>query len=236
MRLLRKILSPLALVAAAVGIILAAVIVLTNHDSAGPGIPPESGDEGEGIVVSPGPEASDPARTPSTLPTPKVPVTTPLAGPSAAQVSVAASPTVEPAMAAQAGRTYVVKAGDTPASIALQQLGKASRWQEIAGANPGLEARSLQIGQVLQLPDAGTPSTEAGQGPTAERQSSPPEMSGAPLARHLVEQGDSLYELARQYYGDGSKWTLIRDANPTELGGGVQGMQLGSELVIPARP
>ncbi len=139
-------------------------------------------------------------------------------------------------MAAQAGRTYVVKAGDTPASIALQQLGKASRWQEIAGANPGLEARSLQIGQVLQLPGAGTPSTEAGQGPAAERPSSPPEVSGTPLARHRVEQGDSLYKLARQYYGDGSKWTLIRDANPSELGGGVQGMRLGSELVIPALP
>ena len=63
MRLLRKILSPLALVAAAVGIILAAVIVLTNHDSAGPGIPPESADEREAIAASPGPEASDAART-----------------------------------------------------------------------------------------------------------------------------------------------------------------------------
>jgi len=236
MRLLRKILSPLTLVAAAVGIILAAVIVLTNHDSAGPGIPPKSADEREAIAASPGPEASEAARTESTLPTLKVPVATPLPAPPASQVPVAASPTVEPAMAAQAGRTYVVKAGDTPASIALQQLGKASRWQEIAGANPGLEARSLQIGQVLQLPGAGTPSTEAGQGPAAERPSSPPEVLGTPLARHRVEQGDSLYKLARQYYGDGSKWTLIRDANPSELGGGVQGMRLGSELVIPALP
>ncbi len=74
MRLLRKILSPLTLVAAAVGITLAAVIVLTNHDSAGPGIPPESAEEREAIAASPGPEASDAARTPSTLPTSKVPV------------------------------------------------------------------------------------------------------------------------------------------------------------------
>jgi nucleoid-associated protein YgaU len=136
--------------------------------------------------------------------------------------------------------TYVVRAGDTPATIAKQQLGSASRWQDIARANPGLEARSLQIGQILRLPGAISPtSMTAPDAAVPEKHHAPAAVgavgaAGAPLATHRVAQGDSLYQLARKYYGDGSRWTLIRDANPSLEGNGVQGLRLDSELVIPA--
>jgi nucleoid-associated protein YgaU len=137
-------------------------------------------------------------------------------------------------------RRYVVMPGDTPATIAKEQLGAASRWTEIARANPGLEARSLQIGQILHLPGAVAPAAKATQTEaTPDKQPAAPlasEATGAPLATHRVAQGDSLYQLARKYYGDGSLWTLIRDANPSLTDNGVHGLRLDSELIIPALP
>lgn len=137
---------------------------------------------------------------------------------------------------AQAGGTYTVKAGDTPATIAKQHLGAASRWPEIARANPGLNATSLRIGQVLQLPGDVAPAASEAQPATQKPTAAPAAAgaSGAPLARHRVAQGDTLYKLARTYYGDPSRWTLIRDANRDLVGDGVAGLRLDSELVIPA--
>lgn len=141
---------------------------------------------------------------------------------------------------ASAGQDYVVKSGDTPASIAREHLGDASRWTEIARVNPGLEAKSLKIGQTLRLPEgaaaqaAGTQVAATAKKPTAAP--GVPAASGAPLAVHRVGQGDTLYKLAHKYYGDSSHWKLIQDANPTVVGGGVSAMRLDSELVIPALP
>jgi nucleoid-associated protein YgaU len=138
------------------------------------------------------------------------------------------------------GETYVIKRGDTPATIAQQHLGDASRWTEIARANPGLEARSLQIGQILRLPGAAAPAAAEDQvATTANKPAAAPGVvraSGAPLAIHRVAQGDSLYKLARRYYGDASRWNLIQDANPAMLGGGLSELRLDSELIIPALP
>ena len=49
---------------------------------------------------------------------------------------------------------------------------------------------------------------------------------------HVVVSGDSLYELAKFYYGDGSKWKAIKDANPGKVGRR-NGLALGTELTIP---
>lgn len=48
---------------------------------------------------------------------------------------------------------------------------------------------------------------------------------------HVVKSGDTLYQIAQEYYGKGEKWTLIADANPkvspTKL-------RVGDKLFIPA--
>jgi nucleoid-associated protein YgaU len=51
-----------------------------------------------------------------------------------------------------AKRTYTVKANDTFASIAYDQLGTSKRWKEITTLNH-MEPDQLRIGQVLRLPD-----------------------------------------------------------------------------------
>lgn len=51
-------------------------------------------------------------------------------------------------------RIYVVKAGDTLATIAAAKLGRASRWREIAKLNGLRDPNHLKVGQRLKLPEA----------------------------------------------------------------------------------
>lgn len=49
-------------------------------------------------------------------------------------------------------KTYKVKSGDSLGSIAFKQLGATAKWREIAELNNILNANSIAIGQVLQIP------------------------------------------------------------------------------------
>jgi nucleoid-associated protein YgaU len=56
--------------------------------------------------------------------------------------------------------------------------------------------------------------------------------AAASLRRHTVEEGETLHGLARRYYGDGDKATLIRRYN-TNLPGADVELSPGTVLVIP---
>jgi hypothetical protein len=47
---------------------------------------------------------------------------------------------------------------------------------------------------------------------------------------HIIKQGDTLWELAEKYYGDGNKWTKIRDVNK---GVNPNKLKVGQKLLIP---
>lgn len=67
--------------------------------------------------------------------------------------------------------------------------------------------------------------------PTSSDGSAP---SGAQSERtHVVERGETLSELADQYYGDGDKHHLITEANGIDED---NPLQVGQELVIPPDP
>lgn len=254
------------LVTAAVAIIVTTVVLMSPREESpvpvAPGERVKEGDakalpeKGAAPVASTGHEnKSAPSTTakavpphqppaPSDLPPPAGQANVPATGPAAGAGQSGGSAPRETAAATDApgpvGQNYVVKRGDTPASIAREHLGDASRWTEIARVNPGLEAKALKIGQTLRLPEgaaaqaAGTPVATTAKKPTAAP--GVPAAPGEPLAVHRVGPGDTLYKLARKYYGDSSHWKLIQDANPTVVGGGVSAMRLGSELIIPALP
>jgi nucleoid-associated protein YgaU len=47
-----------------------------------------------------------------------------------------------------------------------------------------------------------------------------------------VASGDTLYKLAKRYYGNAGAWERIRAANADKLGGSID-LKLGTRLVIP---
>lgn len=113
--------------------------------------------------------------------------------------------------------TYMVVAGDTLWDIAEQFLGDGNRWQEIATANGISDARRLQVGQSLVIPEGGAqPATGAmgaytpTQRPTAS--AAAPEVSG-PSDTYTVQQGDSLWKIAAELLGDGGRWGELAALN-----------------------
>lgn len=49
---------------------------------------------------------------------------------------------------------------------------------------------------------------------------------------HVVKRGDSLYQLARQYYGDYRQWKTIYEANRSRLPN-ADTLPVGTKLIIP---
>lgn len=57
--------------------------------------------------------------------------------------------------------SYTVKAGDTLFSIAQSH---GTTLEKLQAANPGVDPKKLQVGQVLKLPSSGSPSGNKGKG------------------------------------------------------------------------
>lgn len=49
-------------------------------------------------------------------------------------------------------KLYRLKADDTYWKIAVRQLGNGQRWREIESLNPGVDPRTLKIGQTIRIP------------------------------------------------------------------------------------
>jgi len=47
---------------------------------------------------------------------------------------------------------------------------------------------------------------------------------------HVIEAGDTFWNLARRYYGDATQYTRLKDANPDYA---ARGLQIGKEMKIP---
>jgi nucleoid-associated protein YgaU len=51
---------------------------------------------------------------------------------------------------------------------------------------------------------------------------------------YTIQKGDTLYSLAKRYYGDGKLWTKIADANKDKIRD-AQSVPIGTVLVIPPK-
>lgn len=121
-------------------------------------------------------------------------------------------------------RTYTVKEGDLLSTIALEFYGDESKWFDIAQANPTIDPKKLQIGQVIVLPNSDTT--------VREREEVQPPAPGEDQ-NYTVRPGDNLSKIAKRFYGDSEKWDLIYARNRKLIGPRPNDLKVGMELVIP---
>ena len=130
---------------------------------------------------------------------------------------------VEPAPAETGGSaseprysSYTVQPGDTFTGIAQDH---GLKLQDVVAANPGVDARRLQVGQKINLPNDVTPATP--DVPVA-----PDAASSLGMQIYTVKSGDNLTRIARDF---GTTVKAIQRAN------GLRGslIRVGQKLVIP---
>lgn len=147
--------------------------------------------------------------------------------------------------------TYTVKEGDTLWKIAEKQLGSGERWQEIAAANDiPVDNPEVEIGQELTIPGGAiAEATEEKPTPTLEPTPTTEEElieevpveevpeTAAGTRTYVVKHGDTLWNIAKEMYGDGTRWHEIFNANPLSMynpnGHEFPLIHAGNVLVIP---
>jgi len=91
-------------------------------------------------------------------------------------------------------KMYTVKKGDFLWKIAVKNYKNGYRWTSIATANDLKNPNVIFPGQKLSLPKI------------------------APNGKYTVAKGDTLWGISLKFYGKGSSWTKIRDANFGKIG------------------
>lgn len=106
-----------------------------------------------------------------------------------------------------AGRSYVVKSGDTLGEIARRELGSSARWTEIQSLNGNLDPKRLRAGMKINLPAGGAPVAKAA-GNTPTRAASGGSRS------YTIRSGDTLSAVAARELGSAERWSEIAALNP----------------------
>jgi nucleoid-associated protein YgaU len=154
-----------------------------------------------------------------------------------------------PSVNSSGQRTYTVKSGDTPSSIAQAEYGNRQLYSKILAANPKLNARHMHVGQKLILPDLSNTSAGArsstdtgnaaanGAG-TAMSSGDNTATSGTSAAglRYTVASGDSLQHIAAKLYGSSAQWQKIYDLNKSKIGSNPARLRVGMVLQLPKAP
>lgn len=169
--------------------------------------------------------------TPETQPGPgKATVTPPMAPPAPPQI-------IEPQF-----RKYIVQPGDVSwESIAQRVYGDRRMWSVIAQANPLATSDRLKPGTtVLNIPVdpsniQGKPNPEAVLPTPAGTVAAVPTPPKPAETIYIVQEGDTLWAIARRVYGKGAMWETIYRANRDRIKDKDRPIA-GTSLVIPPRP
>ncbi|HUN81102.1 MAG TPA: LysM peptidoglycan-binding domain-containing protein [Phycisphaerae bacterium] len=124
---------------------------------------------------------------------------------------------------------HVVVKGDTLTGLAKQYLGSTKKQSEIVAANPELKGRrKLKPGETILIPQ-----------PTAAAEHSggldlTPAMPIASDKTYTVEDGDTIYAIAKKTLGDSKRWKEVFELNKDQLRGDPRRLKAGMTLKLPA--
>ena len=111
--------------------------------------------------------------------------------------------------------------------VALGALGCAEKREEEL---PQIDPAELEAMGPVPVPTIATPTVEV-ETPGAAVAAVPAQTAGETYA---MQRGDTLYSLARRFYGDGKLWTRIAEANRDKFRD-VTAIPVGTVLVIPPK-
>ncbi len=119
---------------------------------------------------------------------------------------------VTPGEEIASGTRIRVQPGDTLWGLAKKYLGRGEDWMLLAVANPQFsDPARIPVGTWVQLPDKSQPAS--------------------PPASIRIQQGDTLWKLTQEYFGDGAGWQCLAQANPQIKNTNV--ILVGQTLTIP---
>jgi len=118
---------------------------------------------------------------------------------------------------------YNVVSGDTLGEIAHKLLGSAKYASRIAALNNINDPRSLQLGRTLRIPDIAATKVN----PLAVQSEIP-----ANTTIHVIQDGETLSDIAEDYLGSPHRWRAIWDANKSSISNPDR-LVVGKSIVIP---
>ena len=145
-------------------------------------------------------------------------------------VVVSAEPTAEVVADATKEGVYVVESGDSLGLISQKTLGTARKAAEIARFNGMAVDAPLKVGQELKIPPAAAPVAPQVQAQVPAPATVPAKPAVEGKRTHTVARGDSLFALSKRYYGEGSGFRAIAEANGLDAD---SPLKVGSEIRIP---
>jgi nucleoid-associated protein YgaU len=160
-------------------------------------------------------------------------------GPAAPTAPGPAAPTAVEATPAppMPPRIHVVQSGDTLWNLAEKYYGNGNKLNLILDANRTTVPRRdtlLKPGMKLVVPLETTAAAPPASSPAAAAPTTLNIPSGAEhqAVKHTLAKNDRLWDLAQKYYGDGSKWKRILDANKDVIKD-ERNLPVGKDIVIP---
>jgi len=121
--------------------------------------------------------------------------------------------------------TYTVESGDTLGLIAQKTLGTSRKAADLAKFNGISIDTPLKVGRELRIPPRAGPG-----GPAASAPQSAAPHASASRKTHTVGRGETLFSLAKRFYGDGGKYRAIAEANGLDPD---SPLKVGREILLP---
>lgn len=124
--------------------------------------------------------------------------------------------------------TYTIREGDVLSKISQRFFGTTTKWKAIHQANMDVipDPNRLTPGTEIVIPDM---AAEVERPAPREREEAP---ASTQARTHTVGKGQTLTSIAEEYYGDGTQWRRIYEANRSKIPDPNR-IKVGTTLTIP---